>query len=254
MTTKLKKSSTTKNLVMIRILMLSAGFLLLGNLFYLILATNFNMGFVLLGGVIVALVFCGFFWMRFSKRTRAIICLLGAIPLCLMIALGIYGNSNNVLYDEDVLIVLGAGIRGEEVTRMLSRRLDEAVTYYHKNPQVVIIVCGGQGFQEDIPESLAMERYLVARGVPTTNILQEDTSTSTLENLTFAREILLERFPHGFTCGLITNDYHVFRAVRLAQSVGMDSRHIGAPTEWYGIANNYLRELFAIGKMLIITS
>ncbi|MCL1853277.1 MAG: YdcF family protein [Peptococcaceae bacterium] len=248
----LDKGQNPKILLAIRLLMVGAGALLLCNMVFLLLTTNVHAGHVLLGVAIAALFFCGFFWGRFSRKTRMVICVLGAIPLVLMMILGVYGNCHNVNYDEDALIVLGAGIRGEEVSRMLSRRLDDAVKYYNLNPQVVIVVCGGQGFQEDIPEALAMERYLVARGVPPASIVQEDASTSTLENLTFAKALLRERFPQGFSGALITNDYHVFRAVRLAQSVEMPCRHIGSYTEWYGVPNNYLRELLAVGKMLLL--
>lgn len=87
------------------------------------------------------------------------------------------------------MIVLGAGLRGERVTDLLARRLDAAYDYHLENPNAVIVVTGGQGPGEDIPEARAMKAYLVEKGVPEKQILEEASSTSTEENFCFAREI-----------------------------------------------------------------
>ena len=85
-------------------------------------------------------------------------------------------NISNVQYDEDAIIVLGAGIRGEQVTRILANRLNTAIEYHKKNPSAKIIVTGdqGQGRREFIPESLAMKRYLIAIGIPEEIIFEEN--------------------------------------------------------------------------------
>jgi len=85
-----------------------------------------------------------------------------------------------------------------------------------------------------------------ARGVPRERILLEDLSTSTLENLTFAYGILNEQFPEGFRAVVVSNDFHMFRAVSTARSVGMNVNHLGAPTPTRLLAENYLREMLAV--------
>ena len=89
-----------------------------------------------------------------------------------------------------------------------------------------------------------MFMYLVARGVPPANILMEDKSTSTYENLRFANELfVLQEKP----VVIISNDFHLFRAVQTARRVGYeDVRHIGAHTTWYSVPVNYLREVLAV--------
>lgn len=72
--------------------------------------------------------------------------------------IAIYGKVDNVIYKEDAVIVLGCGIRGKNVSAILSYRLDKAVEYYRKNQNAVIVVSGGQGPQEEITEAEAMER------------------------------------------------------------------------------------------------
>ena len=43
--------------------------------------------------------------------------------------IGFYGIIDDVTFNEDAAIVLGAGIKGEQVTRLLSYRLDKAAEY-----------------------------------------------------------------------------------------------------------------------------
>lgn len=61
------------------------------------------------------------------------------------------------------MIVLGAGIRGEQVTLPLKMRLDKCNAYNKKNPEAFIVVTGGRGFQETITEAAAMEQYLIKK-------------------------------------------------------------------------------------------
>ncbi|MCL2491576.1 MAG: YdcF family protein [Coriobacteriia bacterium] len=114
-----------------------------------------------------------------------------------------------------------------------------------------LIVCGGQGPQEDIPEAITMKRYLEQRGIPADRIIVEDRSTSTFENLTFAREILKKQIGDEFTSVLITNDFHVYRATRIARSAGVESTHIGASMKWYTIPSTYVREILAVMRMWV---
>lgn len=174
------------------------------------------------------------------------------IPIIFTSFLAIYGSIDNATYDEDAVIVLGAGIDGEKVSGNLAKRLDMAAAYYEKNPKAVIIVCGGQGPQEDITEALAMERYLVGKGVPKDSILKEEKSTSTYENFSYGKTILEDHFTQEFSSVLITNDFHVFRAAKIAEDAGITSNRLGAQTKWYTVPANYLREMLAVLKMLII--
>ncbi|MCL2387858.1 MAG: YdcF family protein [Defluviitaleaceae bacterium] len=197
---------------------------------------------VLFGSVILY----ALFFSKFSRRMHKVICIGFLVPLSLVGFLAIYGNSSNATFDEDVVIVLGAGVVGERVTTPLARRLGRAIYYFERNPNAYIIVCGGLGNTATITEAEAMARYLYARGIPRERILQEELSTSTLENLTFAQEILSEHFNGEFTAVVISNDFHMFRAISIARRVGIDANHLGAPTPTRLLAENYLRESVAV--------
>ncbi len=76
---------------------------------------------------------------RYAHISIAALCL---IPLIFISFIALYGNIDTATYDEDVVIVLGAGISGETVSKKLAKRLDSAAAYHSKNPKALVIVCG----------------------------------------------------------------------------------------------------------------
>ena len=68
----------------------------------------------------------------------------------------------------------------------------------------------------------------------------------TYKNLQFSDALLRERFPNGCRAALVTSSFHVFRAERIARKLGLDWGHLGAPSKWYAVPMNNLRELCAI--------
>ena len=141
-----------------------------------------------------------------------------------------------------------------QTNRRINIRLATAVIYIYNCYRIgtVIIVCGGQGPQEDITEALAMERYLVKKGIPQSKIIKEEESTSTHENFPFARNVLAPHFPQGFSAVLITNDFHIYRASKFAGYAGIPANLLGAPTVWYTIPVSYLREMLAVVKIWVM--
>ena len=233
-------------------IILIIGILLLLNVGGLVFVSNFNAGFIIQGVIAVLLIVYALVFKRVPRFAHIVIGVICALPLLLIAFLAIYGNINNATYNEDVVIVLGAAIHGEQVSAPLASRLDEAIAYYERNPNATFIVCGGQGMQEDISEALAMKRYLAARGIPEAQILEEEKSTSTYENFKFAKPILDERFPNGYKTVIITSDFHVYRAVQTAKRFGINATHIGAPIAWYNWPMAYLREVAAVGRMWVM--
>ena len=234
-----------------KIILFTLGILSLVNVVLLFMVSNFTIGFLLQAIISVFIIVYAIFLKRIPKKihiTTGILCL---FPVVFVIFLFIYGNVSNADYDEDVVIVLGAGIIGENVTRPLANRLNTALSYWQRNPEAYIIVCGGLGNRALITEAEAMARFLTARGVPRERILLEDRSTSTYENLVFAKEILNEHFQDGFRSVLVTNDFHIFRAVHTARNIGINVNRIGAYTSWYTWPVNYLREMLAVINMWV---
>jgi uncharacterized SAM-binding protein YcdF (DUF218 family) len=228
------------------------GILLLIDALIMATVANLNMGTTALAFLSVALIAYGILWNKsLIKKWQhvAIAIALGAF-ISFSSFLAFYGSQSTSQYNEEVVIVLGAGVRGEQVSNTLAYRLDKAVGYHAINPDALIVVSGGQGPQEDITEALAMERYLIEKGIPAKNIVKEENSTSTYENFVFSNNLLIQDFPQGYSVVFITNRFHVFRAERIAQYAGISTRHIGAPIDWYTVPTNYLRETMAVIKFL----
>ena len=153
-----------------------------------------------------------------------------------------YGLVDTARGDEDALVVLGAAVHGSEVSPSLAQRLDVALDYHDRNPAALIVVTGGQGPQEDLPEAEAARAYLLQRGVARNVIVVEGRSSSTQENFAFARALLDDRLDPGYRIAFVTNEYHVWRASRAAAAAGLDARHLHTLTRWYVWPSSYLRE------------
>ena len=94
--------------------------------------------------------------------------------------------------DFDYVIIHGSGLlEGDRVPKLLQDRLDKAIEVYRQDPTPPkLIPSGGQGSDESIPEAEAMKRYLLSKGIPEEDILPEERSTTTLENLRYSQEII----------------------------------------------------------------
>ena len=220
--------------------------------------SNFTVGTVFSYILGLVLLLYGGFHKKLSKKIpnwlKYIVVFGYVFVLTFTASLYICGNSDNADYKEDAIIVLGAGIKGERIGTNLQKRLDTAIVYHKQNPDAVIVVSGGQGPYEDISEALAMERYLIANGIPQDKIIKEDRSTSTRENFEFSKKLLDLRFGEGqYSAAYITNGYHIYRAGLVAEDVGFDGMtHIHAETPWYTAIPNGLREVLAVMKTWLV--
>ncbi|MFG2920068.1 YdcF family protein [Streptomyces sp. NPDC048305] len=150
----------------------------------------------------------------------------------------------------DFVVVLGSGlVGGSTVPPLLASRLKRAREVHarlsRRGGSPVLITSGGQGPDEDLPESHAMADHLVAEGFPAGLVEREDRSTTTEENLRFSAA-LMEKANPGYRCVIVTNNYHAFRAALTARRVGIRGQVVGAPTAAYFWPNATIREYAAI--------
>ncbi|WP_246145572.1 YdcF family protein [Bacillus rubiinfantis] len=151
----------------------------------------------------------------------------------------------DVLKSADYVIVLGARVKGTVPSLALASRIDAAAEYLHNNKTTIVIASGGKGPGEDISEAEAIKRELVAEGINETRILLEDQSTDTVENIAFSKKLI----PHDARSGLVvTNAFHVYRAVSIARDHDLDVQGIAAETPAAAVVKSYIREYLAITK------
>lgn len=146
----------------------------------------------------------------------------------------------------DYVIILGAQWRQEGPSEVLRRRLDRAVEYLNENPDTQVIVSGGQGSNEPVSEAAGMRQYLVDVGINDERIQMEDASTNTFQNLIFSGRLL---DPENDKVVIVTNNFHVFRAVCIAEKQGYRDVEGMAAGSVAGMApHNLLREFFGVVK------
>lgn len=143
----------------------------------------------------------------------------------------------------DVAVVFGAGLRDGRPTPYLAHRLDAAVTLYRTGKVKVVLVTGDNSRVEyDEPD--AMRAYLTGRGVPDGRIVSDYAGFDTWDSCVRAKKIF--GVDHAV---LVTQGFHVRRAVALCQAAGVESYGVGVAephdvTWYYG----GVREVFAAGK------
>ena len=220
----------------------------------MILGGFFNNTAIFLSGITFALWGYAFFFDTLKKKKwlTAIIFAVLFIIFGFSMFLSLYGRRNTTTFDEDVVIVLGAGLAGGEVGTTLARRLDAAVRYHERNPVALIIVSGGLGYRETMSEAYAMFNYLVERGVPAERIALENVAHSTYSNMRYSRAIIDERFDQVPSVAVITSRFHMFRSVQFARRAGMDATAYSSGTTFARAPFLYVREVASVVKMWII--
>lgn len=146
------------------------------------------------------------------------------------------------------IVVHGAGIEGTRPSPLLMSRLDCAFTLWERQGKKgTIIVSGGQGPDEVATEARVMRDYLRDRGVPKKQLVEEDRSATTRENLAFSREIMArETSAASYRVALVTSEFHAFRCAYLATGMGMDADAMGAATKGDTWARSIIREFGAV--------
>lgn len=188
-------------------------------------------------------------WGKILKRTMKLFCVINVIAV-----LGYFGFLHMKIQESihqqipenaDYLIILGARVKGSVPSLSLQYRIDKAAEYLSANKHTVVIVSGGKGPGEDISEAKAMQQGLIAQGIEEARIMMEDKSTTTHENIVFSKELIPDIAASGL---IVSNDFHIYRAVEIAKKEGLDMNGLPAKTPKVSLLKSYTREYLAITK------
>lgn len=155
-----------------------------------------------------------------------------ALLFVVLVAVRIYTYGNNVNdLEGDAAIVLGAAVWSEEVSPVFRERINHAISLYRKGKVRKIIFTGGQGNKDELTEAAAARRYAIENGIPGRDILVEQTSHTTYENVVNAKRVA---DANGLKRVLIVSDpMHMKRAVTMATDVGLEAYPSPTPTTRY---------------------
>ena len=171
--------------------------------------------------------------MKHLKRLMklGLVCaLLGVMFYLGVVAMVCYREKNIPPVGEyDAIIVLGAQVKPDgTLSLQLQWRVDAAAKAWQER-QSLIVVCGAQGANEPTTEASAMRAELIKQGVDEADILMDEESFNTRQNIANAVKLLEGRDVDHVL--VVTSDYHLPRAMAIAEDAGLDASGVGAPTK-----------------------
>lgn len=182
-------------------------------------------------------------WVPVSVVTT---CVAGVAVLAVLCVLVFLGAATPGKANLDYVIVLGARVKENTVSNSLKKRLDRAILYAEENPDTTLVLSGGKGQGESASEAQVMYDYLVYNGVSPRQLLMEDQSVSTVENIAYSKVVIEQHRMKGkkavvpipqktgsvpyamapdkpLEIGVLTSNFHIYRARVTAEKWGIDN-------------------------------
>ena len=139
----------------------------------------------------------------------------------------------------DVAIVLGAGTNDGKLSPIFKERINHSILLYNKGIVDKIIITGGFGKGQKQSDSRTGKYYAIEKGIPKENIIIEEKSKYTTENLEQSRQIMDSL---GMKSALIVSDpLHMKRAIILAKIYEIDCKP--SPTKTTMFKSTYFKAM-----------
>jgi len=151
------------------------------------------------------------------RKPAWLLALLAVIPvlaLSFVVLLGLVltGARDSITGEPKVMVILGCKVESWGPSILLQDRLDKALDYLEDHPDLTIVVSGGQGPDEHISEAQCMYDYLTDHGVDGDQILLEDQSHNTVQNLRYTVDLLAEEgYDTTADMVVVSNGFHLTR-------------------------------------------
>lgn len=145
------------------------------------------------------------------------------------------------LTDVDCILVLGCGVRPDgSPSDMLYDRLRRGVELYEAGAATKLLMTGDHG-RKDYDEVDVMKSFAVDAGIPSEDVFMDHAGFSTYESMYRAKEIFQAK-----KVIIITQEYHLYRAIYIAESLGLEAYGVAADYRaYYGQTKRDIREVLA---------
>lgn len=211
-------------------------------------------------GVVAFYMICRLLRPKYPKFIRVIRMI---FTVCMVIAIVVLGATEALIIkasfgnpkeNVEYLVVLGAKVNADGPSVSLMDRIEAAYDYLTEHPDTIAIVSGGKGGDEPITEAQCMRDHLVAMGIEEGRIWMEDKATSTWENLHFSLDLIEEKTGVRPTkLGVLSSEYHLFRASLFAKRCGVEFVGVPAATSLPTVKlNHFLREIAGVWHYIIL--
>jgi len=151
-----------------------------------------------------------------------------------------YGD-HSVDISADAAIVLGAAVWSTSVSPVFRERINHAIELYRQGKVRKLIFTGGQGNSNEPTEAAAARAYALANGIPSQDILVEQKSHTTYENIVYAKQLADSNNIKKVL--LVSDPMHMKRAMTMAIDVGLDASPSPTQTTRYKTWRTQLSEL-----------
>ena len=191
---------------------------------------------------------------RGLRRFFTIVLCIGLLIVGVTEALVIEASFGDPKQHCDYMVVLGAKVRAEGPSVSLMDRIHATQSYMDAHPDVIAVVSGGKGDDEPMTEAQCMYEELVKLGVDPQRIWIEDQATSTWENLNFSLNLIEGKTgTRPEKIGILSSEYHLFRASLFADACGVESVGIPAATSRLPQKiNHFMREVAGVWHYLLL--
>ena len=190
------------------------------------------------------------------KTIKNIISVILIITLIIGIILNIYivldNKDNMYLVDNlneakyDCVLILGAGVKGENPSPILEDRLLTGIELYKRNFSNKIVVSGDHG-QINYDEVNVMKKYLIEKGIPSKDIFMDHAGFSTYDSIYRIKDIFKTK-----KILIVTQKYHLYRALHISKEFNLESVGVIADKNTYaGSTKREIREMVARVKDVI---
>ncbi|MBQ7783947.1 MAG: YdcF family protein [Oscillospiraceae bacterium] len=150
--------------------------------------------------------------------------------------------------DADCIIVLGCRVNGTSPSPMLGDRLTVGVDLYQRGAAPKLLMSGDHG-RKEYDEVNAMKQFAVERNIPSEDVFMDHAGFSTYESMYRAKEIFAAK-----KVIIVTQSYHLYRAVYIAQKLGMEAYGVPSDLQSYINQKRYdIREILARDKDFVMT-
>ena len=147
------------------------------------------------------------------------------------------------LEDVDCILVLGAGVWDGKPSYMLEDRLLKGIELYHTGISSKILMSGDHR-NSSYDEVNVMKRYAIEKGVSSSDIFMDHAGVSTYDSIYRAKYIF-----HAKKIVIVTQEYHLYRTLYIAKSLGLDAYGVYAELKEYaGQMKREVREILARDK------
>lgn len=194
--------------------------------------------------------------MFFKNQKELIAAMLVILFICLTAVIEInifYKGFNSHPQKSDVIIVLGCAVWNDVPSPALYERIYKAFELYRDGYAQKIIATGAQGEGENLTEAAAIKKQLIRLGVKARDIIEEDKSTDTIENLRYAKRIMQK---NNFRKSIVvTNYFHIYRSSMISSDLKIDATFAKArmPDSIPYLISSNIKEILSVIKYYFLS-